>query len=102
MTTATQIWCVLCIPIKHRDDATVQRDIKFLLDGPGTTDFQRICWVAKAMNGLDDHRTPCFSTRYQRLVVFHSRKAAAKHAKECTNEFWRGVVRQVRVEEGTA
>ncbi len=48
-----------------------------------------------------DSRTGTFETSRQRLAIFQTRAAAVRwlRAHKCENEFWRAIVREVRVIE---
>jgi hypothetical protein len=91
------LWCVEFVPIRKRLGETEKRTVLWLAKGIPKNETEALFWVAQVMGGLSDSREAHFARVRQRLVVYTDKKEAAKRARAETNEFWRAVVREVRV-----
>jgi len=91
------LWCVELVAIRKQLGETELRTALYLAKGIPSNPDEALLWMAQVMGGLSDDREAHFARSRQRLVVFTDKKEAAKRARTETNEFWRGVVREVRV-----
>ena len=98
-----ELWCVRCTPVIEMDDAKTKRDISLLLAGPGKAiaenDLRAVTWTALAMEGISDKREPHYAMQSQRLLIFRTKRAADKYAKQegAKNDQWKFKAQPVRL-----
>ena len=92
-----KLWCVELVPKRKRLGERELKRAIWLAKGLPKDPDGALLWMAQVVGGLEDSRESHFARVRQRLVVFTDRKEAARRARKETGEFWRGMVREVRV-----
>ena len=91
---SVKLWCVELIPVRGE---LSEKELLWFAKGAPSEPNGAVLWAARALNGFADHRVPVFLREGQRLVIFTDKAQAAACAKEETNEFWVGKVREARI-----